>query len=276
MRNNHGGLEPPMDFTDSCFTINTSFESALTAFNDSISFRDRMTTIDDILQEFNKFTTQLMDKRRHQSQNHSGNKRSKHKAQMRSIPSPRKRNKVHNKHSAEAAQTTTTKKGPSPRSEEYRFIVRNTTFPDPRNCMNFMQNQTEEKSPWFHRPTTKAISFNKHKNEADERATLMKIEIPAPRYFATTLGETLMVDHYQAFRKPPSSRDKTQVPTTSQYREHKHTRFKYITMTMTLSMSTTNKKSKKMTLGATLRKDHYQAFRRPPPIRDKKEPSQPW
>jgi hypothetical protein len=248
MRHNHGGLEPPSEFTDFSYTIDASFESAFTKFKASISFRDTMTTINNNLKNFNKFTTQIIkdyeDTRRHrrQSQSHSGNKRSKHTAHMRTIPSPRKRNKVRNTHPAKAAKTTTTKKGTPSRPEDYRFIVRNTTFPDPKNCMNFMPNQTGEKSPWSHTPTARAFVVHMKKHELDARATMMKFENPATRYSTAiqVLGETRKGEHYQAYRKPPPVRDKILEPTSPPYQERKHTRFKYIvTMTMTMTMTMT-------------------------------------
>jgi hypothetical protein len=157
MRNNHGSLEPPLKFTEPIYTIDALFERAFIEFKASISFRDTMTTLNNKAHEFYNFTTQILEdcederRRRRQSQSDAGNKRNKHTAHMKTITGPRKRAKAQNKRSAKAPQKTITKKDPPSISEEYRFIVRNTTFPNPKNCMNFMQKQTGEKNlRWVH------------------------------------------------------------------------------------------------------------------------------
>ena len=79
-------------------------------------------------------------------------------------------------------------------------------------------------------------------------------------YSTLTLGATLRVEHYQAFRKTPPNQDKL----------HEKQTTAPLTTTTTHSQEARAKTDySTWTLGATLHADQYKSLRKPPPTRDK-------
>ena len=79
-------------------------------------------------------------------------------------------------------------------------------------------------------------------------------------YSTLTLGATLRVEHYQAFRKPTPTRDKL---------HEKHTTALVKTTTTHFQEAMAKTDYSTQTLGATLHADQHMSFRKPPPTRDK-------
>ena len=171
------------------------------------------------------------------------------------------------------AKTSTTKEPPS-NTEKSRLIVSSSKFPDPKNCPNFSKIATREEAPcWFHKKSGRAVSTNMTKHEAFDQGPSRPYKfhpgalLPTTQFFARTLGATCSAKHYHAFRRPPPARDKNQarrVPRTQAM--HNNDYFK-----MPRRATKFKPTHFKVTRGATLRKEHYQAFRKPPPTRDRKQ-----
>ena len=172
------------------------------------------------------------------------------------------------------AQPITPSKTPQPSPNKSRLIVSSTKFPDPKNCTNFLQPTTRENAPcWFHKESGGAASATMTQQEALERGPKRPhrlhpgASLTTTQFFALTHGATCSAEHYHAFRRPPPARDKNQarrIPQTQAM--HNNEYFK-----MPRRATKFKPTHFKLTRGATLRKEHYQAFRKPPPTRDRKQ-----
>jgi hypothetical protein len=159
------------------------------------------------------------------------------------------------------ANNKTTKTAPSS-----RLIVWPLRFPDPKNCANFSQTTTQEDAPcWFHKKSSSATLPIRIKHEVLERSHARPhnfytgASLPTTTFSALTLGATCSAEHYHAFRRPPPARDKNQARRIPRKQaEHNNDYFKMPRRATKFKVT-----HFMMTRGATLRKEHNQAFRKP-------------
>ena len=155
-----------------------------------------------------------------------------------------------------------------------RLVVSSAKFPDPKNCAIFLQPTTREVKPcWFHKESGRVVSTTMTQHEALEQGPSwphrfhLEASLPTTEFFARTLGATCSAKHYHAFRRPPPARDKNQARRVPR-KQAMHTNDYFKMPRRATKFKITHFK---LTRGATLRKEHYQAFRKPPPTRDRKQ-----
>ena len=153
MKNDHGGFSPPVarrvpSNKNKLFTSNKHklFTSALKDFEQSIKNRTNNILLKDLMQILEKNDADLDRK----WSTYFGNKRYLKRPIARvysALPSPRKRKKLNKQEHSIGDAKQSAGETPAPSRPEYRFIARNTMFPDPRNCTNFTPKARGDSTP---------------------------------------------------------------------------------------------------------------------------------
>jgi hypothetical protein len=277
MSSDHGGSGPPM--VDPYHDPNNSTKVECTDdYNELLrKFRESLKELDELMQGTSA-PLKILELPSKNCPNQSLD-RSNDSMQILSttdqtiLPSPQKSDNERQQEPPAGANKKTTKTAPSSKDKSW-LIVRPLRFPDPKNCAIFSQTTTQEDAPcWFHTKSSSATLPIRIKHEVLERGPARPhnfytgASLPTTQSFARTLGATCSAKHYHAFRRPPPARDKNQarrIPQTQAM--HNNEYFKMPRRATKFKLT-----HFKLTRGATLRKEHYQAFRKPPPTRDRKQ-----
>ena len=155
MEIDHGGLEPPMAKTKSDSPTNTTI--ALTVA-ESDTTRELKEILEQARETAQQFAIQLKNMRAanenkalqsHHNERTLSIKAESIKVQTTTNPRPRKRSKHMHQKLLGGEQTATTKSPPLSHGKISLIAGSTAKFPDPKNCIDFLQQRQETLPCWF-------------------------------------------------------------------------------------------------------------------------------